>query len=136
MAGKVHRIPGHYAELFRQARACQGPIPRREDHALSKMQPAEEFSTLAHEIATYVAQEFMWCLLLGAGRDAPFGADKRHITSLVEVVAAKEYRSSLTVRPPTSATWRTDRQSSDTKRHSGQDLNSRIADQPPRTLPH
>ena len=49
-AGAVCRIARHRAELFRADWPRQGLIPRRKDHAAAGMQPAEEFSTLVHEI--------------------------------------------------------------------------------------
>jgi hypothetical protein len=47
---------------------------------MAGMQPAEEFSTLVHEIAHLAAQRFMWRSPRDAHRDSPFGAAKHHIT--------------------------------------------------------
>ena len=47
---------------------------------LSGMQPAEEFSTLVHEIAHLCGGEIYVALASRCGKDVPFGQDKRHIT--------------------------------------------------------
>jgi hypothetical protein len=43
------------------------------------MQPAEEFFTLVHEIATYVAQRFMWRPPQDAHKDGSITADQLRI---------------------------------------------------------
>jgi hypothetical protein len=44
------------------------------------MQPAEEFSTLVHEIAHLCGAEIYVALASDARKGTPFGVDKRHIT--------------------------------------------------------
>ena len=46
---------------------------------LSGMQPAEEFSTLLHEIAHSCGAGIYVALTSAAGPDVPLHADKRHI---------------------------------------------------------
>src|SRR5216684_5467557 len=64
---------------------------------LSGMQPAEEFSTLTHEIAHLCGAEIYVALASDARKGTPFGVDKRHITFGSET--AKELHNARVLAP-------------------------------------